>query len=307
MKIGVMGIGNICQKAYVPIMNNMREQVEWHFYSRQTDKIKLLANQFGWDYYHDDWDAFLNSGIEACFIHTPTPTHARLIELFLNKGIHVFVDKPVSEDSHEVTDLHKLASEKGLILMTGFNRRFAPLNQTLKALPNKRQIISQKNRMLPKQLVKFHLFDMMIHMVDTTLYLLDDDIITVDYRVKALKDGKLQRAMIIFETASTTAIASINMEAGAHTETLEVQTTEGTYIVDNLVTLTKNEKGNITQVGFGDWENTLVKRGFNGLIMAFLEAVESKRESCITTSQSSIASHYYVNELLKVYDNKRTT
>lgn len=302
MKIGVIGIGNICQKAYLPIMNNMREQVEWHFYSRQTDKINLLAHQFGWEHYHDDWEAFLNSGIEACFIHTPTPTHAHLIELFLNKGIHVFVDKPVSEDSEEVTGLHKLASEKGLILMTGFNRRFAPLNQTLKALPHKRQIIAQKNRMHPKQLVKFHLFDMMIHMVDTTLYLLDDDIINVDYRVKALPDGKLQRAMIIFETVTTTAVVSINMEAGAHTETLEVQTIEGTYTVDNLVALTKNEKGCITQVGFGDWESTLVKRGFNGLIMAFLEAVESKRESAVATSQSSIASHYYVNELSKVYE-----
>ena len=38
MKVGVIGIGNIAQKAYLPIMAEMRDIVEWHicFWNKET-------------------------------------------------------------------------------------------------------------------------------------------------------------------------------------------------------------------------------------------------------------------------------
>lgn len=301
MKIGVMGLGNIAQKAYVPVMNELREEVEWHFYSRDDKKIQKLAKAHSWQAVYSDLDLFLASGLDACFIHTPTATHGQLIRELLSRNIHVFVDKPISENYQEVADLHRLAEERQLILMTGFNRRFAPLNQTLKKVTNKNMIIAQKNRMEASALVKFEIFDMLIHVVDTVLYLLDDEIVSVAYRMSANEQGALKRGMITFETATTTAIASINMEAGAHTETVEVQSQAGTYLVENLDMLTKNEKGLLTTTGFGDWENTLKKRGFKDLVEAFIEAVKTNQESTITTAESSLKTHYYIDELYQDY------
>lgn len=302
MKIGVMGLGNIAQKAYVPIMNDMRREVEWHFYSRDVEKMSDLANRHNWQFVYTNKEAFLASGLDACFIHTPTPTHGALIEELLTLGIHVFVDKPVSEDYQEVADLHRLAEERGLILMTGFNRRFAPLNQQLKAVPAKNLIIAQKNRMIPKGKVKFEIFDMLIHVVDTVLYLLDDDISDVRYQLRA-EEGILKQAMITFETATTTAIASTNMEAGAHTETVEIQALGGTYSVSNLDQLTKNELGHVSFEGFGDWEGTLTKRGFKHLVEAFVQCVKSDQPSKMVTPASSLASHYYIAQLWEYYNN----
>ncbi len=300
MKIGVMGLGNIAQKAYVPVMNELRREVDWHFYSRDENKMKELAARHNWPFVYSDKEAFLASGLDACFIHTPTPTHGALIEELLQLGIHVFVDKPVSEDYQEVVDLHRLAEERGLILMTGFNRRFAPFNQQLKAVPAKNLIIAQKNRIEPKGQVKFEIFDMLIHVVDTVLYLLDDEIIDVHYQISA-EAGILQRGMITFETATTTAIAATNMVAGAHTETVEVQAVGGSYTVSNLDQLSKNEKGQVSIDTFGDWENTLAKRGFKRLIEAFVEAVKTKQPSTITTAASSLQSHYYIAQLWEYY------
>lgn len=303
MKIGVMGLGNIAQKAYVPVMNDLRREVEWHYYSRDEEKMADLAARHDWQFVYTNKESFLASGLDACFIHTPTPTHGTLIEELLTRGIHVFVDKPVSEDFQEVADLHRLAEERGLILMTGFNRRFASLNQQLKSVPAKNMIIAQKNRMEPKGQVKFEIFDMLIHVVDTVLYLLDDEIIDVRYQLSA-EAGVLKRAMITFETATTTAMASTNMEAGAHTETVEIQAAAGTYCVANLDQLKKNEQGQVSLVGFGDWEDTLTKRGFRSLIEAFVESVKTGQPSTITTAASSLQSHYYIAQLLAYYDNQ---
>lgn len=304
MKIGVMGLGNIAQKAYLPVMDGLRAEVEWHFYSRDEAKIQALAKQHNWEKVYSDKEAFLASGLEACFVHTPTATHGALIEELLLLGIHVFVDKPVSEDYQEVVALHHLAEERGLLLMTGFNRRFAPLNQQLKQVTNKNVIIAQKNRLAPKGQVKFEIFDMLIHVVDTVLYLLDDEISDVYYQVSA-EEGYLKRAMITFETATTTAIASTNMEAGAHTETVEVQASGGTYLVSNLDQLSKNERGKMSTEGFSDWEGTLTKRGFESLIKAFVEAVRTGEGSTINTPASSLMSHYYINQLLDYYTEQQ--
>ena len=304
MKIGVMGLGNICQKAYLPIMNNMRTDIDWHFYSRQEDKLKALQQQFGWENVTTDFDQFLASGIEAIFIHTPTATHGELIKQFLTKGIHVFVDKPVSEDFDEVQELHDLAAEKNLVLMTGFNRRYAPLNNELKKVADKRLIIAQKNRMQPKTDVKFEVFDMMIHMVDTTLYLLDEPIEEASYEVVATEDGRLRRAMILFKTENTTAVTSTNMEAGAHTETVEIQGLTGTYTVSNLSELVKNERGTVQIEGFGDWENTLAKRGFKQAIELFIDVLNNQDERVAALGEDSLLTHYYVNKLYQSYLEK---
>lgn len=297
MKIGVMGLGNIALKAYVPVMNDMRHEVTWHFYSRNETKINYLAKQYGWKHSFSDFDLFLASGIEACFVHTPTNTHGELIKKLLLAGIHVFVDKPISEDYSEVVELQDLAAEGGLILRAGFNRRFAPLNQKVKAVPSKKMIIVQKNRQQPKAKVKFELFDMMIHMTDTALYLLDEPVQSADYQVVAKEDGTLLRSMIIFKTENTTAIAATNMEAGAHTETVEIQSPQGTYHVADLNQLTKNELGVVTVESFGDWENTLSKRGFTQMIRSFIAEVKDSSHPKTEINLADLRSHDYVNRL----------
>lgn len=301
IKIGVMGLGNIALKAYVPVMNDLREEVEWHYFSRDQTKMTQLSKKYNWQYTYSNYQEFVESGITACFVHTPTSTHGEIIKQLLNRGIHVFVDKPISEDFEEVLALSQLAKEKGLILMTGFNRRFAPLNQRLKSVSQKNLIIAQKNRQVTKAAVKFELFDMMIHMVDTVLYLLDEPVEKADYQVVASDEGILERALITFKTANTTAIASTNMLAGAHTETIEIQSPSGTYRVMELARLEKNECGIIGEESFGDWEDTLVKRGFSQLIRQFITLLGSPTTASLTTIETSLISHDYVNRLYQTY------
>ncbi len=39
LKIGIVGIGNICQKAYLPYMRQLKE-VEWHLFTRNQTVLK---------------------------------------------------------------------------------------------------------------------------------------------------------------------------------------------------------------------------------------------------------------------------
>lgn len=219
-------------------------------------------------------EELIQAGISACFVHAATKVHGQLVKQLLTAGIHVFVDKPLSEELSEVKEIQKLAAEKKLILMVGFNRRFAPFVDELKAVENKNMLLIQKNRIASESTVNFVIYDLFLHVADTLVYLLDDDIRQVQTKIIE-ENGVLKRAILQVETETTTAIASMNLYAGANTETYQLTSPEGTLVLENLTDLTIQNQISTQQKSFGDWTTTLEKRGFEQMVKKFIQAVQT--------------------------------
>ena len=43
MKIGIIGLGNISQKAYLPVMMAMDKEIEWHLFTRDQEKLAKIG------------------------------------------------------------------------------------------------------------------------------------------------------------------------------------------------------------------------------------------------------------------------
>lgn len=71
--------------------------------------------------------------VDAVVICTPTDTHADLIERFARAGKAIFCEKPVDLSVARVKACLKVVEETGALLMLGFNRRFDPDFQAVKA------------------------------------------------------------------------------------------------------------------------------------------------------------------------------
>ncbi|KIW37484.1 uncharacterized protein PV06_10523 [Exophiala oligosperma] len=63
---------------------------------------------------------------DAAIVCTPPKTHVRIASELVEAGIHVFVEKPISDEIESARDLIKLAQEKGVNLLVGHHRRFNP-------------------------------------------------------------------------------------------------------------------------------------------------------------------------------------
>jgi predicted dehydrogenase len=73
-----------------------------------------------------------DTSIAAAAIATPVATHANIATALLKAGKHVFVEKPLAENSKDALALAKLAQEKKLILMTGYTFLYHPVYQEFK-------------------------------------------------------------------------------------------------------------------------------------------------------------------------------
>ncbi len=91
-----------------------------------------LQQKYGADIRSID-DILSADDTDAVIICTPTDTHADLIEKFARAGKAIFCEKPVDLSVDRVRACLEVVKETSAILMVGFNRRFDPDFNALKA------------------------------------------------------------------------------------------------------------------------------------------------------------------------------
>jgi len=64
--------------------------------------------------------------VDAVSVVTPTPSHAEIAAALLGAGVHVLVEKPITESAEQAQRLIDLARSRGLILQVGHLERFNP-------------------------------------------------------------------------------------------------------------------------------------------------------------------------------------
>lgn len=295
LKIAVIGIGNIAQKAYLPVFSAMRNQVEWYLVTGNKETLDSVGSQYGFKKRYQTLDELGDIHLDAAFIHNATVAHYETVKRLLNKGVPVYVDKPISDQFSQTEELLALAEENHVQLTAGFNRRFAPMIQQLKAIPDKKMILIQKDRVENHESIRFAIYDLFIHIVDLALFLLDEPVVSFQSHIHET-EGELKRVWLVLETIQTTAIVTMNYQAGANQEVVEIQSLAGVQRVTDLNEMVIKEKNHTESVKYSDWEETLVKRGFKPIIHAFIESLLTGQNPVSHTS--SLQSHKICEEII---------
>lgn len=296
LKIGIIGLGDIAQKAYLPVLSS--KDLEIHLFTRNQERLAQIGKQYRINSLHPSLESILESGIKGAFVHTATESHESIIEQLLRHNIHVYVDKPITYDYASSRKLIALAESRGLNLMVGFNRRYAPAYRELKQVENPNMIILQKNRhSLPGDIRTF-VFDDFIHVIDTMRYLFTLPLKEV--LVRGMKrDGLLIHVVLqlIAENGST-AIGIMNRDSGTLEEKVEVFSSQEKKTVVNMTNLSTMRQKTEISSGINDWESTLSKRGFEYMIQDFLQALENATKPQFSM-QDALLTHEMCENVVK--------
>jgi len=275
MRIAVVGLGAIAEKAYLPVVG-ARDDVELVLCTRNRDRLRQLSAAYRVAESATTVEEVLALGVDAALVHTATESHVAVAAELLRAGVHVYVDKPVAYGYEESRALVELAERAGRILMVGFNRRFAPMYRRLQAGAAARVVILQKNRTFLPDYARRFVFDDFIHVVDTLRFFTSGEIGNV--RVSALHDGgQLYHVMLQLDGRGVTAIGLMNRDSGIGEETLEVMTPGNKWVVRGLSTTVHYAGGEERTSRFDDWEPILSRRGFPQIVDHFLECVRHDR------------------------------
>jgi virulence factor len=295
LEIGVIGLGDIAQKAYLPVFAE-KGDIEFHLYTRDLVKLKTIGAKYRFSKIHQSLDELIESGIKGAFVHSATESHYEIVKQLLLAGIHVYVDKPIAYEYEKAMELTELAEEKGLILMTGFNRRYAPVYKKLTELKEPNMVIMQKNRKALPGEIRHFILDDFIHVVDTLRFLFPYQIKQVN--VTGKKSGAfLHQVVIQLQAEEGIAIGIMNRDSGVVEEKVEIFQSNEKRTALNVSDLLVQENRIETRLGGSDWEPTLHKRGFEQIVFDFLQAVSSN-QSPLITAKDSLETHQICEKIV---------
>jgi virulence factor len=301
LKLGIIGLGDIAKKAYLPVFSKLAD-VEFHLFTRNTNVLTEISTQYRFPYTHSSLTSLIECEIKGAFVHSSTESHEEIVRELLENGIHVYVDKPITYHLETTKELVELAERKGLILMTGFNRRFAPFYQAMTEIERPNMVILQKNRhSLPSDIRSF-VYDDFIHVLDTVRYLLKGDVqeTIVNGRVD---NGMLYHVVVQFICKDMTGIAIMNRDSGAVEERLEVMGTNEKRVVHDLDKIAIYRDQKEIAHSFNNWDSTLFKRGFEQIVEEFISAVGNGGFPSVT-ARDSLQTHEICELVVQQLENR---
>ncbi|MFB7598059.1 Gfo/Idh/MocA family protein [Streptomyces sp. NPDC056160] len=294
MKVGCIGLGDIAQKAYLPVLGT-QPGIDLHLQTRTpatlqrvADSLHLPAGQR-----HADLDALLAQNLDAAFVHAPTAAHPEIVTRLLEAGVPTYVDKPLAYELADSTRLVRLAEERGVSLMVGFNRRYAPGYAQCAEHPRE-LILLQKNRAgLPEE-PRTMILDDFIHVVDTLRFLVPGPVDDVTVRGR-MRDGLLHHVVLQLGGDGFTALGVMNRLSGSAEEILEVSGQDTKRQVVNLAE-TIDHKGQPTVRRRGDWVPVARQRGIEQAVLSFLDAVRAGRP---LSARDALETHELCERVLR--------
>lgn len=305
LKVGIIGLGNIAQSTYLPLLS-VNEHVEIiGAFSPSVEKAKRLCAQYRITFY--DEIASLIDAVDAVFVHSSTSTHYQIVKQALEKNKHVYVDKPLAETVEQAETLISLAKQKDLKLLVGFNRRFAPEYLKLKAnvLQQDFQYLRvEKHRMgLSKQPIFDILLDDYIHLVDTVCWLANEALEIAHVNLQKTAQDELQFISVHYQGKQTKKkyLETIShRNAGTDLERISIIADNNYVITADFLTTTTIQNGITTTSAMRSLRQTdYHRRGFTGIVDEFVQAILENR----TLKNSAIDGAYAQKliEQLKAY------
>ena len=123
LKIGVLGAGHL-GKIHLRLLEQSKKYELVGFYDQDTINAQKVAEEFGYKLF-DSIDDLIDA-VEVVDIVTPTLSHFDCAKKAIEKGCHIFIEKPIAKTVLEAEAIRTLASQYHVKGQVGHVERFNP-------------------------------------------------------------------------------------------------------------------------------------------------------------------------------------
>ncbi|CAL2080640.1 Gfo/Idh/MocA family protein [Tenacibaculum dicentrarchi] len=168
LKAGVLGAGHL-GKIHLRLLQESEKYELVGFYDPFTENAKKVAQEFGYKLFNSIEE--LIDAVDVIDIVTPTLSHFDCAQKAIEKGKHIFIEKPITSTVQEAEAIRTLASQYHIKGQVGHVERFNPAFTAVKNMINTPMFIETH------RLAEFNprgtdvpvVLDLMIHDIDIIL------------------------------------------------------------------------------------------------------------------------------------------
>ncbi len=179
IKTAVIGIGHLGRE-HARIYSSLEDATLVAVCDTNEANGRAVAEGYGVRFVRDYRE--LIDDVEAVSIATPTVSHHEITCTFLEGGVSVLVEKPISRTLDEADEMIRAAGSKGAVLQVGHIERFNPAFRALKQKITRPRFF-EAHRMgifTPRSLDIDVVMDLMVHELDIIASLVCSDVIKLE-------------------------------------------------------------------------------------------------------------------------------
>lgn len=297
--VGVGYLGRIHAQKYLGLADVELVGVS----DKRSEEGRAFAESCGVEFFDSPSD--LLGRIDAVTIATSTPAHFEIAKLFLENGIHAFVEKPLTTTSAAGRELTALADRAGLKLQVGHVERF---NSALLAARDKLGTVRfiECHRLAPFQIRGADVnvvLDLMIHDLDVILSLIEGKPVTVSaVGIPVLTDNiDIANARIEFDTGAVANVTASRVSTGVQRKFRVFQRNQYLSIDfgNGDVQLVTHAPGSADEPGDLEEQTWNLEKGDALLaeVAAFVDAVRND-EPCLVGGADGVAALELAEQIL---------
>ncbi len=243
----------------------------------------------------DDYKKLIGK-VDAVSIVTPTPSHYEIANFFLSKGVHLFIEKPVTDDINSARKLLSLR-EKDTVVQVGYIERFNPAFKMLKEDIFKSKphtvIFKRKAPFSPRGADVDVVFDLMIHDIDLAFNIFSEkpkilsvngEKIFTDYNDVVVAVIKFGDILACFEISRVSSGKERKITVLGEGNLLEAD------LIDQTFRIIKDKE---EKVFTGEKKDILYEE-----LSDFIKAVEEKKDPKVTL-EDGLSSLHFAQKILK--------
>ncbi|MEP2058773.1 MAG: Gfo/Idh/MocA family oxidoreductase [Maribacter litoralis] len=175
LKVGVLGAGHL-GKIHLRLLNESEKYELIGFHDADSSNGEKVNSEFGYTYFKNLDD--LIDAVDVVDIVTPTLSHYECAKKSIEKGKHIFIEKPITHTLEEANALLDLEKEFGVKGQVGHVERFNPAFTAVK------QAIKEPMFIETHRLAEFNprgtdvpvVLDLMIHDIDAILSIVNSEV-----------------------------------------------------------------------------------------------------------------------------------
>ncbi len=191
--IGVIGVGHL-GSLHTKILKQIPQARLVGVYDRDPSRAASVAREYRTEAFPTA-DALL-AKVEAVSIATPTVSHFELAAQSVGRGIHTFLEKPVTQSVEDGNALADLAARRSVKVQVGHIERFNPALLALRDYTIRPMFI-ESHRLAqfdPRGTDVAVVLDLMIHDIDIILSLVRSPVTKIDANGVAVVSGSVDIA-----------------------------------------------------------------------------------------------------------------
>jgi predicted dehydrogenase len=179
LRVGVVGVGHIGSN-HARLYSEIDSADFTAVYDVDLARANAIAKKFGATA-AKSLEEF-GELVDAASVATPTSAHFAVARPLLERGKHLLIEKPITENTADASELAGLAAQKQLVLQVGHVERFNPVLSALEArLTHPRFIEAHRLSPYPDRSTDIGVvLDLMIHDLEIILHLVRSPMQSVD-------------------------------------------------------------------------------------------------------------------------------